>query len=181
MADQTYKRAQDIVKGDVVKTDKVIVDGKVVDTATVRCVLMTLCKNNEAELCLIPSSSSITPLMITPYHPIATGQDPRAFSFPIDHTTPTKVGCKAVYSFLLEESDAGKTMIIQDVNVIVLGSNLISGIANHPFFSPYTTISTALQCFKGWASGFIVCNSNLMLRDAQTNLVNGFDYTKEFC
>lgn len=179
MANHTYKRAQDIVKGDVVKTEKVLVDGKVVDTTTIQCVVKTLCENRKADLCFIENDMFDTPLMITPNHPITTESDPLSFSFPVNHASPTEVGCEAVYSFLFQESDAGKTMIINGTHVIALGNNVTTGVAAHPFFSPYATISADLQHFKGWSNGYITLAHNPMLRNASTNLVCGFDYKKE--
>lgn len=161
MADCSLKMAKDIVKGDVVQTEK--------GTATIECVLKTVCA--ETSMCILDLG-----LIITPYHPIWCRD---SFEFPINISEPTIVDCGAVFSFLLGPTDVGETMIIQGENVLVLGSNSTTGIAKHPFFSPYTTISNALKQFKGWASGQIVCSNNPMIRDTETNLVKGFDYTKE--
>lgn len=171
---KTTKAACDIVKGDVVRTqDTWDKDGKLVNTATIECVVETLCPRGEARMCVLP-----TGLIVTPYHPVSRTAA-LEFKFPCDMAKPKNVSCPAVYSFLLKESDPGTTMIIDDTYVVVLGNEIVSGLAKHPFFSSHEKVSAALQECQGWENGYIRFRHNPLTRDPVTGLANGFDKTKE--
>lgn len=157
MGNGQLKKVEDIVKGDQVQTE--------FGVAHIQCVLKTICKNGEADLVNINTSSN--PLRITPYHPIKWRKN---WIFPNDlsddYKTRSFQSCPAVYTFLLYGND--HTMIINNVIVITLAHGRTENVLNHWYYGTQKIVNFLSQC-EGWNEGLVVLQSECVQRDEKGN------------
>lgn len=156
------KKVSELQRGDIVLTG----DGE--RSASIVCVVKTLCDGGKAELVQLDGG-----LTLTPYHPILHAG---TWTFPKDVATPTLLECDAVYSFVLDDVH---TIAINGVTCICLGHGIEGdAVASHPFFGSMEKIVGALKTFaKGWEKGVVVFNYGCMRREDHNNtdtLIVGF-------
>jgi len=84
MSDGTQKLVSDICKGDSVKTPSGI-------SATITCVLKTICLSGTTSLVQLPGG-----LLVTPWHPVRVNSK---WEFPANLGIASEQKCPAVYSF----------------------------------------------------------------------------------
>ena len=169
MADGTCKDAQDVRRGDV------LFGGN-----CVACVVQTLCPTGRAEMCTL----KVGGLRITPWHPIKVQG---SWVFPQDVVSPKEITCHKVFSFLVHrgvKADAAAAkyaseMIIDSVAVLTLAHGVQNDrIASHSFFGTDNVVH-ALQACKGFHRGHVTFHAGCLERDAESNLVCGFDMSAE--
>ena len=123
-------------------------------------------------------------LRITPWHPIKVQG---SWVFPQDVVSPKEITCHKVFSFLVHrgvKADAAAAkyaseMIIDSVAVLTLAHGVQNGrIASHSFFGT-DNVAHALQACKGFPRGQVTFHASCLERDAESNLVCGFDMSAE--
>ncbi len=150
MADGNTKRVDKIKKGDLVKCQ---VDSD--QTASVRCVLKTICAKSKANLVLTE-----TGLLITPWHPILCGEE---WEFPanLEECNIEYLACNAVYSFVL---DRHHTISINQTTCVTLGHDFVGPVISHPYFGSQQVVGD-LENIAGWSSGLVTITSDYIRRD----------------
>lgn len=151
MADGSFKPCEQLKKGDAVATTP---NGR--GTSKVRCVIKTLCENNESFMVRLGD------LLVTPYHPVRING---TWTFPIDLARGATIEeCPAIYSFILE---SGHILIIDGIECIGLAHNIKDDpVATHEFFGTDMLIENLKPL--GLDSGLIVFNYNCCIRDTST-------------
>ncbi len=149
MADGSYKRVEDIVKGDKVYSS--LSSNK---TASIVCVLKLKVYGK------IPMNS-INGMYITEYHPIMYNDE---WTFPVDVNKSVMVTSKQVdymYDFVL---DNGHTVDINKVTVLTLGHGYtFNDIVSHDYFGD--KIIQDLVEHPNWINGTIILDDYKFLRN----------------
>lgn len=157
MANGTYKKCSEIVKGDEVLT----LYGK----TKVLCVVKSDCKDNKCEMNMFESG-----LMITPYHPIYYNND---WVFPTNiNNNKYTVECSSVYSYLLEGEH---TIIINNIVCITLGHNSEHAVLKHEYFGK--NVVEHLKGMRGYDKGQLHFKYGSIKRDKNNDVI-GFDETR---
>lgn len=156
MANGSQMKVAELKKGDTVKTPN---NG----TATVVCVVKTVCSNGRAELVELGDG-----LLITPYHPVRIDNQ---WCFPHELGKVSEKACPAVYSFVLS---AEHVMLINGVEGVTLGHNFTdNAVVAHPYLGSSAVIRD-LEKMNGWDNGIIQLNDGCLVRDEVTGLICGF-------
>lgn len=156
MANGTYKRVDNVKKGDFIMSINNL-------PAQVVCVIKTLCYQSKTQLVELKGG-----LLVTPYHPVRIENK---WYFPCQLGTVMERPCSSVYSFILNEQHI---MMINDIQCVTLGHDFKDDvIVAHPYFGSKLVIED-LQKMPGWNEGQVEFNSGCMIRDSKTGLVNGF-------
>jgi hypothetical protein len=173
MADGSFKRVQDVCKGDLVKSGTGV--------SRVECVIKTWCDNGVALLCKVGQCR------LTPWHPIFVDE----WKFPCELSAPKWTICEAVYSFVL---DGASVLEVGGYSVVALGhgmsdnERLVSafGVGGHLVWRGSTRIIGhgyfgSQQVLRDLSSishdGLIEFKHGCMLRDANHQVV-GLDRSK---
>lgn len=157
MADGTLQRVDELRKG-----QRVSVPGD--GSAEVVCVIKTRCPTGHAELVSLPGG-----LLITAYHPVRV--DGR-WRFPCELAKAELRECSAVYSFVLS---SGHVMLINGVECVSMGHGFSEDVVRHPYFGSAAIIAD-LARLPGWSNGCVEFSRGGMIRDPDTQLVNGLVY-----
>ena len=149
MADGSYKRVQDIVKGDTVYSS--LSSNK---TAVIKCVLKLKIFGK------IPMNS-INDMYITEYHPIMYKNK---WTFPVNVNKSILVTSNVIdymYDFVLDE---GHTVDINKVTVLTLGHGYtFNDVVSHDYFGD--KIIQDLIEHPGWVNGTILLNDYKFVRN----------------
>lgn len=141
----------------------------------VECMIKTINNNGTADMCSLSpsllyssSSSSSSPLLITPYHPIRVEGKWR---FPIEFQTPKRVTCQAVYSVVLQTCHV---MFVNGFQCVGLGHDLEGDdVIQHAYFGSKRVVEDLKKC-RGWERGMVEFGEGCLVRDRRTGLVCGF-------
>merc|ERR1711998_171209 len=160
MADGSFKKVRDIVKGDTVLCDHTTTNK--VPFATVKCVVKTINEKSEFKMVKIQGG-----LQITPYHPIKLNGE---WAFPSYYADARELKCQAVYDFVLDE---GHTVKIDGVTVVTLGHRLReSPIVEHEYFGTSKVIED-LSNLNGWNEGRVILENGGFARHTSTGRICG--------
>lgn len=153
MSDNTKKKVEDIIKGDIIKLG----NG---NTSIIECVIKTITNNN-----LIALNNS---LHLTPYHPVKINH---LWYFPINLplAKESELECNAIYSFILNDRGNKSGILIGDIECATLGHGLTDENIIHPFFGTEKVIDN-LKESNTYKDGLIILKENSLERD-QNNLV----------
>lgn len=157
MADGTLKTVASLKKGDVVHIPNNL-------SATIVCVIKTICYEGKTELVELGDG-----LLVTPYHPVRVNHQ---WSFPCDLGKVVERPCPAVYSFVLSGEHV---MVINGVECVTLGHNFTdNAVVAHPYFGTSAVIRD-LETMTGWERGLVTFYSGCLTRDSDTGLAVGFN------
>ena len=131
----------------------------------IKYILQTKCKNNKNEFVRIHNN-----LLITPYHPVFINNK---WIFPIDITDNIEnLHCNYIYSISLEN---GNSMFINNVRCIALGHGIENDpVASHEFFGK--EIDEKIKEHPYYLTRRIILNSNSLIRDEKSNLINNIKF-----
>lgn len=145
-------------------------------SSEVMCIVKTHNSNGMAHLCsILPSSSSsfsssspsLSPLLITPYHPIKVNNKWR---FPKELEESKLIPCPAVFSVVLQ---SGHIMEVNGIQCVGLGHNFEEDeVVKHPFFGSSRVVEELKKC-NGWKRGLVEFKEGCLIRDEETGLVCG--------
>lgn len=132
--------------------------------AEIVAIVKTVVSGGELELCSIGDG-----LVITPWHPVNLD----GWKFPADIVEPRVESCEAVYSILLEKTDA-HAVFIGGVQCVTLGHGVVDkeDVRSHPFLSDYDAVVGQLAKSAVDGDGFRVAIGTV--RDGETGLMTGF-------
>ena len=117
--------------------------------AEVRCVVKTLCEGNKAELVTFNNPDfTVTPLRITPWHPITIGDE---WVYPATISKSSVQFCSCVYNFVLHNEHA---LMISGFNCVTLGHGFKGPVVEHEYWG--NEVIKDLQKKNGWDSGYVV-------------------------
>ena len=145
MADSTYKKVEDIKKGDNVFTK--LSD----DTSEIECVVKTKCKDDEFLV-------KINDLTITPYHPIIVDD---SWTFPIKHGRNVLQKCPYLYSFVIKNR---KPVVINDYIFATFGHNLKGDVIGHDYFGTDGVIDD-LKEYESYKDGVVCLTKDMIHRN----------------
>lgn len=157
LANGQDRRVSELRKGDEVST----LGGH---TASVLCVLRSLCRNSIAALVTLPAPGGGS-LRLTPYHPVLVSG---SWVFPADLGKPEEVPCEAVYSFVLS---GGSALLVGSMPCVAMGHGLEEGAAGHPYFSSRERVLEDLLRFPGFVQGQVDLSPRCVHRDPETGLI----------
>jgi len=160
MADGSTKLLKDIQKNDLVMT--LTYDGET-SMSKVICLVETNITNRMQEMC------NIDDLYITPWHPILYNG---VWTFPQNLTPCQKISCNSMATLVLEKDHI---VVVNNIPCITLGHNYTYDILNHSFYGTYAVIQF-LENQKGWNSGHIKFDNNLLEFIRENNLVIDMKY-----
>jgi len=149
MSDNSEKKVEDIIKGDIIK----LANG---NTSVIECVIKTIFETNYDNLITLNS------LHITPYHPVNIDGK---WYFPKDLPfVECILECNAIYSFVLNDRGNGSGILIGNIECATLGHGLTEDVINHPFFGTEKVINN-LKESTFYKNGLIILNENCVKRD----------------
>ena len=162
MADNTYKKVEDLQKGDKVvsvKTD--IVGSKCVHytKSVIECLIETKCEKGKELMVKIDN------LKITPYHPIM--DETYTWTFPKFMGEVKEVKCPTMYTFVIK--DRGSVVIDNHI-FATYGHHLEGGIISHNYFGSDKVIQD-LKMFETYQYG-IVCLTKNDFKRGNDGLIN---------
>jgi hypothetical protein len=155
MGDNSEKKVEDIIKGDIVKLGND-------NTSIIECVIKTIFTTNYDNLITLNNS-----LHLTPYHPINIGGK---WYFPKDLPFAKCIlECNAIYSFVLNDRGNGSGILIGNIECATLGHGLTEDVINHPFFGTEKVIYNLKE--STYNDGLVIVKENSLERDLN-DLVN---------
>jgi hypothetical protein len=108
--------------------------------------------------------------MITPWHPIRLNGIQWIFPCSLV-SSPTNIICESVYSFAL---DREHTIWVNDVECVTLGHAFKDDIVRHVYYGSKRVIKDLrIMDEQQRCTGFIEIQSNWIIRNKRTGLVNG--------
>jgi hypothetical protein len=148
MEDHSYKKVENIQKGDRVVTCKIVDSNLVYSVSPVECVIKTKCNNG------VVSMVTLGNLRITPYHPIiqiATLNVTKEWIFPCMIGKGIKVECESMYTFVVENRES---MFIERSIFATYGHNVTEEIIRHDYFGTEEVIND-LKKFPTYEEGIV--------------------------
>jgi hypothetical protein len=150
--------------------DMVVSKNSPTGTATIKCVVKLLIKNDITMISLGNQGG------ITPYHPIYLDSQPDQWIFPDSYTTAThgiNTG-EYMYDFVL---DQGHTVSMQGgFNIACLGHGITSSpVITHEYFGTNRIIDD-LKDHDGWSTGYITLDKWCFLRNSVTNRIERLEF-----
>jgi Mg-chelatase subunit ChlD len=159
MSDNSFKKCEEIVKGDIIKCNSK-------KSAVVLCVIKMKCENNMCDMVELKDG-----LKITPYHPVIYDND---WVFPNTIQYSKEVACEYMYNYILDHEH---TIRINNMTCVTLGHGIEDNdVVKHPYYGTAKVIDD-LICLKGYDEGMITFDTNCIIRDSLNNVV-GFDDNK---
>jgi Mg-chelatase subunit ChlD len=150
MSDGSEKRVDELKKGDTVQNGHKVL-----------AVLVTPV-NKEVEMVVFTKG-----LKITPWHPMIIKDDDQ-WAFPIELRNTTAIFVDNYYNLVLE---TGHIIELNTHQVVTLGHGFTSNsVIKHPYFGTQAVIDD-LKMHPDWESGFLVMNSENIVRSSETGLI----------
>ena len=146
MADHTYKKVEDLWKGDKVVSFKNDIDGVHCinyTTSEIECVIETKCEKGKEQMVKIDN------LQITPYHPIM--DDTYTWTFPKFMGEVKEVSCESMYTFIVKDRGS---VIIDNHIFATYGHNLEGDVISHNYFGTEKVVQD-LKMFETYDYGHI--------------------------
>jgi hypothetical protein len=150
MSDGSEKRVDELKKGDIVQGGHKVM------------VVLMIPVNKEVDMAVFTRG-----LKITPWHPMIIKDDDQ-WAFPIELHTITKTYVDNYYNLVLE---TGHIVELNTHQVVTLGHGFINNsVIKHPYFGTQAVIDD-LKMHPDWESGFLVINSENIVRSEETSLI----------
>jgi hypothetical protein len=146
MNDGTYKRVEDLQKGDVVH-------GDCFGGFIIHCAVRTLSGFRR-------SLTRVRTLFVTPGQPIYV-EDEWVLSCTVPGATVVCDACDQVYNFVL---DRGHVLTIEGTPCVTLGHGFEDPVVSHPYFGTDRVVNDLLR-MRGWDDGLILLNGTLLCPD----------------
>ena len=156
----TYKKVEDIRKGDTIKTHSLKINDNGVcnvlfENSKIECVIETVCDNNHE------SMVTINNLKITPYHPIIPmDKHYNGWMFPIMQSKPITIPCEKMYTFIVENR---QSVIIENFVFATYGHNLSGEIISHNYFGSEKVIDD-LKEYETYNDGIVSLTKDMFHR-----------------
>ena len=164
MFDDSYKKIDDIVKGDIVKTYNPY--NHTFHTSEVQVIIKTECMDNCEQLV------NMNGLRITPYHPIINWKGyEKHWCFPISIVKPQILPCKYIYNLVVKNR---MPILVESFIFATLGHNITGDIIEHEYFGTDRVIDD-LKNFPSYEEGIIQLTKGSIKRDPETNIVIGIN------
>jgi hypothetical protein len=155
MSNNTFKRVDEIKKGDIIKS---INRNDLYDSSEVMCVIETEIEKSRCYM------SNINNLIITPWHPVRIQG---IWDFPENINKSDEIDCEKIYSFVLNKNHI---MYINNIQCVTLGHGFQDNVVSHNYFGTDKVIKD-LENMPGWNKGKIYLKPNPLVRDPNTGLV----------
>lgn len=150
MSDGSEKRVDELKKGDIVQGGYKIV-----------AVLVTPV-NKEVDMVVFTRG-----LKITPWHPMIIKDDDQ-WAFPVELHKITNIYVDNYYNLVLE---TGHIVELNTHQVVTLGHGFVTNnVIKHPYFGTQAVIDD-LKKHQDWESGFLVMNSENIVRSSESGLI----------
>ena len=166
MKDQSYKKVEELQKGDRVITFKI--DKKIgheeYSDSEIECVIKTKCTDNKIDMVTIEN------LKITPYHPILLFNElniNKNWRFPIMVHKPETIECEYMYTFILVNRES---MLIERSVFATYGHMIEDEIIKHNYFGTDKVIND-LKVFPGYNNGLVELRQDNFIRDLDNNVI----------
>jgi hypothetical protein len=166
MGNHSYKKVEDIQKGDRVLTCKIMNSNIQYSISDIECVVKTECKGGKINMVTLDK------LRITPYHPIIPCNELNINSdwiFPCNNSEPIKVECNSMYTFVLENR---ASLIIEKHVFATYGHNLQGDVIQHDYFGTDIIIND-LKKFSTYEDGIVELTQDRFVIDADKGQVVG--------
>jgi len=166
MEDYSYKKVEEIQKGDRVLTCKIIDSKLVYSDSPIECVIKTKCNNGVVPMVTMGN------LRITPYHPIIQIANLNAANnwiFPCMINQEIKVECESMYTFVVENRES---MFVEGSIFATYGHNLTGDIIQHDYFGTDEVIND-LKNFPTYEEGIVELTQDKFVVDVDKNRVVG--------
>ena len=160
MEDNTFKKVEDLVKGDEVITVDVHNGIQHIESGFIECVIVTKCDENIEKMVTLKDLNNKI-LKITPYHPIIGFGLTSDWRFPIDVKKPELVECEEMYTFVISNR---QSVLIEDYIFVTYGHNLQEDIVKHEYLGTDKVI-TDLKRNNNYQKGKIYLTKDMFKRD----------------
>tara|TARA_B100001094_G_C18163670_1_gene790774 strand:- start:44 stop:2305 length:2262 start_codon:yes stop_codon:yes gene_type:complete len=162
MYDSTYKKVEDLKKGDKVQTYYLSKNGrggfseKYTD-CTIECIVKTLCKDNKESMVRLNNR-----LKITPYHPVIDWKGyEKHWNFPILKGHPEVMRCDAIYTIVTKNR---WSVIVEGFIFATLGHNITGDVIGHNYFGTDRVIKD-LKNIESYDTGLVTLTKDMFKRE----------------
>ena len=158
MENGSYKKAEEIQKGDIVKTCKIIDSEIIYSTSSIECVVLTKCEGGKINMVTIDA------LKITPYHPIiqfSSFNIKRNWIFPIDINDSCEIECNSMYTFVVKNRES---LFVEDSILATYGHNLQEDVIKHDYFGTDSVIND-LKRYPSYEQGLVELTQDKFIKD----------------
>ena len=160
MEDNSWKKVEDLVKGDEVITVDIKNGVQYIETGFIECVIVTKCDNNVADMVSLTGIGDHI-LNITPYHPIVGLGLTSSWTFPIDVKQSKLIMCEEMYTFVISNR---QSVLAEDFVFATYGHNLQEEVIKHAYLGTDKVIEDLKQN-TNYKKGNIYLTQNMFKRD----------------
>ena len=166
MADESYKQASEIKKGDEVMTYSTRRDAQgryheMFSKSEIECVVKTYCDQGRSMMVHLGE------LMITPYHPVIyMDRYEKDWCFPVSINEPRLVQCPEMYTFVVRNRQHLK---VERFVYATLGHNCQEEIVRHDYFGTDKVIDD-LKKFNTYEEGYVHLTEDMFHRGADNRV-----------
>ena len=155
MGDESFKKVEDLKKGDEVVTYDPE-NNQRFSKSTIVCVVETVCAGGEEVL------STINNLKITPWHPIIHYMAfQENWKFPINMKTPSLIQCDSMFTFVVENR---KSLIVEGFVFSTYGHGLEGDVISHDYFGTDKVIND-LRKFNTYEEGYVILDKSMFHKE----------------
>ena len=155
MGDESFKKVEDLKKGDEVVTYDPE-NNQRFSKSTIVCVVETVCAGGEELM------STIGNLKITPWHPIIHYMAfQENWKFPINMKTPSLIQCDSMFTFVVENR---KSLIIEGFVFSTYGHGLEGDVISHDYFGTDRVIND-LRKFNTYEEGYVILDKSMFHKE----------------
>ena len=158
MENQTYKKVEEIVKGDILFTCNINNSEIEYNSSEIECVVKTKCENGKINMVTHDK------LRITPYHPIIKWDKwdkSHNWIFPRDICEPIEVECDSMYTFVMKNR---QSIFIEGNIFATYGHNLTGEVIEHNYFGTERVVND-LKKYTTYGNGIVELTQNKFVVD----------------
>jgi hypothetical protein len=158
MADETYKKVEELKKGDEVYTYD-SENRQRFSKSRIECVVETNCPGGTELL------STIGTLKITPYHPIIHYMAfQEKWKYPANMVAPSVIPCESMFTFVIENR---KSLIVEGFVFCTYGHGLTGDVISHDYFGTDKVIND-IKKFNTYEYGHVLLEKTMFHRKNKT-------------
>ena len=155
MGDESFKKVEDLKKGDEVVTYDPE-NNQHFSKSKIVCVVETVCPGGEELM------STINNLKITPWHPIIHYMAfQENWKFPINMKTPSLIQCDSMFTFVVENR---KSLIVEGFVFATYGHGLGGEVISHDYFGTDKVIND-IRKFNTYEEGYVILDNSMFHRE----------------
>ena len=155
MGDESFKKVEDLKKGDEVVTYDPE-NNQHFSKSKIVCVVETVCPGGEELM------STINNLKITPWHPIIHYMAfQENWKFPINMKTPSLIQCDSMFTFVVENR---KSLIVEGFVFATYGHGLYGEVISHDYFGTDKVIND-IRKFNTYEEGYVILDKSMFHRE----------------